>query len=273
MGCLGAQILTRKLQSISINRGILTGCNEAFIIDNETKKALINKDAVSEKIIKPILRGKDIKRYNYDFADQYVILAKFNSHKYLPQKYPTIYEHLKKYENRLKQRGQCRYGRRGNKGQHHWLELDNNPNCDYLAEFDKEKIIWKALGTSPAFHYIEDFIYVNDKANLLTSGTVPLKFICGIFNSKLFDWQFRKIGINMGKGFEYKIQSINLIAVPAITPSNKFLIDSVETLVDEIIIGKKDKSDKNTATIEHEIDQIIYKLYDLNKKEIQIIEN
>ncbi len=124
--------------NISINYGIKTGCNEAFIIDGATKDALIAQDPKSAEIIRPILRGRDIKRYSYEFADKYVILAEFGSHKYLEEKYPAIYNHLLSYKTKLEQRGQCRYMANGKPnpkgeypGQHHWLELDNNPRRHY----------------------------------------------------------------------------------------------------------------------------------------------
>ena len=136
---------------IKINRGILTGCNEAFIIDQAKRDELVAKDPKSAEIIRPILRGRDIKRYGYDWAGLYVILASFGSHKWLEEKYPAVYNHLLQYRTRLENRGQCRYTASGKPnlkqgvpypGQHHWLELDNNPRQEYMDDFSKQKIVW-----------------------------------------------------------------------------------------------------------------------------------
>ncbi len=151
---------------IQIYRGILTGANEAFIITTEKRNEILNACKTQEErkrteaLIKPILRGKDIKRYSYEWADLWVIIAKFGSHEFLEVEYPTIYNHLLQYKDQLEQRGQCRYSR-GHRiaikpypGQHHWLELDNNPKDNYLQEFEKEKIVYPCImAKEPCFVY------------------------------------------------------------------------------------------------------------------------
>ena len=128
---------------VRIYRGIITGFNEAFIIDNETKESLCKEDPKSIEVLKPILRGRDIQRYGYKWAGLWLILAKYESHKYIESRYSAIYNHLKQYEMELKNRGQCRYSRNSKSsskeypGQHHWLELDNNPKNHYLFLFEK----------------------------------------------------------------------------------------------------------------------------------------
>ncbi|MCS1407317.1 MAG: hypothetical protein M2R45_00474 [Verrucomicrobia subdivision 3 bacterium] len=125
----------------SIYRGILTGLNAAFIVDKADKDALVAEDPKSEELLKPILRGRDIKRYQAQWKGLWVILAKYGSHEYLQQQYPAIFKHLSAYKTKLQNRGQCRYGGKGNTGQHHWLELDNNPTDAYLAEFMRDKLV------------------------------------------------------------------------------------------------------------------------------------
>ena len=83
-----------KEWDISIYFGIKTGYNDAFIIDNETKEALIRQDPSAEGIIKPIFRGKDIRRYQAQWSGLWVILAKYESHKYLKKKYPAVFKGL-----------------------------------------------------------------------------------------------------------------------------------------------------------------------------------
>jgi len=129
-----------KEWDVNIYYGIKTGLNEAFIINEARRKEILDncKDEAersrTEAIIKPILRGRDIKRYYYEWADLWVVIAKFGFYKEL-RLYPSIVQHLKKYEEQLKNRGQCKYNRQSKEninkdyaGQHHWLELDNNPS-------------------------------------------------------------------------------------------------------------------------------------------------
>ena len=90
---------------VAINYGVKTGFNEAFIIDEEKRDALIATDPNSIKIIKPVLRGRDIKRYHSSFSNLWLIIAKYGSHKYLKDKYPAVYNYLEGHELRLKKEG------------------------------------------------------------------------------------------------------------------------------------------------------------------------
>ena len=114
-----------KEWDISINYGIKPGLTEAFIIDEKTKDKLIAQDPHSAEIIRPILRGRDIKRYGYSFAGNWVILVSFGAYKILQQQYPAIYQRLLSFKAPLEKRGQCKansWGRKGNRdypGQHH----------------------------------------------------------------------------------------------------------------------------------------------------------
>ena len=194
--------------NISINYGIKTGCNEAFIIDGATKDALIAQDPKSAEIIRPILRGRDIKRYSYEFADKYVILAEFGSHKYLEEKYPAIYNHLLSYKTKLEQRGQCRYMANGKPnpkgeypGQHHWLELDNNPRRHYLDDFSKPKIVYSetndSKNTKIAF---DDSGYFTDKTCFVLIGENDeiTKHVYSILRTEVFSLYMRNLALLLG---------------------------------------------------------------------------
>ena len=133
---------------VRINRGVITGYNAAFIIDDATRETLIAEDSPSDEIIKPILRGRDIKRWRAQWDNLWLIVAKFGSHQFLAKEYPAVHRHLAQHETALRNRGQCRYTRsgrsrnrnRGYEGQHHWLELDNNPTDEYISLFAREKL-------------------------------------------------------------------------------------------------------------------------------------
>lgn len=149
-----------KEWDIKINFGIKTGCNEAFIIDEAKRAELIAQDPKSAEIIRPVLRGRDIKRYGYNWPHLYVITCYFGIHKVLDKRYPAIYKHLLQFKDKLQARGQCRYTSSGKArddadypGQHHWLELDNNPTIEKMEDFSKPKIVWKRIGSILRFAY------------------------------------------------------------------------------------------------------------------------
>ena len=120
-------------------RGIITGFNDAFVIDSQKRTELIAADPNSEDLIKPWLRGKDIKRWFYEYCDFHVIAIRNGFHTELA-KYPAIHNHLKQHEKKLRERGQCE-GKKDKPGtkQHHWLELDNNPSKESLLNFEKPR--------------------------------------------------------------------------------------------------------------------------------------
>ena len=247
---------------VDIYRGVLTGYNEAFIIDTAKRDELIAQDSKSTEIIKPILRGKDIKRYSANWAGLWLI----NTHNGVKVRgiepidinnYPAVKTHLDNYCNQL--------NKRLDKG----ITPYNLRNCAYLEEFEKEKIIWKALGLQPDFTYTNETVFNNDKANLLVSKEGGLKYLLAYLNSRIFLWQFSKIGVGMGDGFEFKVQYVKLISVPRISILNQ---QPFIELVDEILELKQANSSADTSALEAKIDQMVYKLYNLSHDEILVID-
>ncbi|HDR90990.1 MAG TPA: class I SAM-dependent DNA methyltransferase, partial [candidate division Zixibacteria bacterium] len=147
---------------ISINYGIKTGYNEAFIIDNEKRDELVAKDPKSAEIIKPLLRGRDIKKFRADWKGLWLI----NSHNGIKEKgippinvkkdYPAIYEHLKRYEPQLR--------KRQDQGDN-WTNLRN---CAYLEEFEKEKIIFPVINRKWRFDIFPKGLYVLAPSRFIT---------------------------------------------------------------------------------------------------------
>ena len=224
-----------KNWNIKISRGILTGCNEAYIIDGEKRKKILD-NCVSEderirtdKIIRPILRGRDINRDGYKWAGLYCILAYFDLHKEI-ESYPSIYEHLKRYELKLRSRGQVRYTSSGKPkigadcpGQHHWLELDNNPRKEYMDDFSKQKIIWSDISTEPNFLYNDEEIYFNNTCYMITGAP---EWIVYYLNSDIIRWYFPKvIATDLGAGTRYFKQFVEKIPVPKEYNSETFYSD------------------------------------------------
>ena len=271
---------------VKIFYGIKTGLNEAFIITTEKRNEILAncKDKEerkrTEQIIKPILRGRDIKRYYYKWAGLWVILAKYGFYKEA-HLYPSIVKHLKQFEYQLKERGQCRYTRQSNLniskdyiGQHHWLELDNNPQDNYLAEFEKEKVVYSEIVRQPQFYLDSEGYFVEATSFLMTGRNV--KYICGLLNSKPVTYFFKKwyAGGGLGEeGYRYKKAFLENLPIPAITPTNEPIVKQIEHLVDQILSSKKQNLNAETSHWERKIDQLIYQLYQLTPEEIQILEN
>lgn len=259
-----------KKWNVIINRGLITGFNEAFIISNDIKEKIVLEDSNSINLLKPILRGKDIKKYKAEFNDFWMILASYDSNKLIKTKYPSIYAHLKKYETQLKARGQCT--NRGGKGQHHWLELDNNPTLEYLNRFEQPKIIWAEIVYDSAFFYDESGTYQEATGFLMIGEN--LKYLLALLNSKPVTYFFRKFyagGDLRGNTFRYKKAFIEKLPIPKIEKIKQKPFEILASLL--LITAKKEK--QSTKIIESVLDSIVIELYfseHLKDKKINVIE-
>lgn len=166
---------------ISIYRGILTGYNDAFYIDEEKRRELISADPKSEELIKPMVRGRDITAYGIT-GYEYLI----NTHNGIKDKtppippinvydFPAIKKHLDIYYSKLE--------KRGDKGETPY----NLRNCAYLEEFSKPKIIYPNMTSVFPFMYDESGIIGNQKCFILTAtnNSVSLPFLAAVLNSSL----------------------------------------------------------------------------------------
>ena len=251
---------------VNIYRGVITGYNEAFIIPREVKDRLIAEDPNSAEIIRPILRGRDIKRYSYQFADLWVILAGFGSHKYLEEKYPAVYSHLCSYEDHLKNRGQCRYTSSGKTnadkpypGQHHWLELDNNPSTEYLDDFRKHKIVYREISDAMDACIVEPDIYLNNKCYILTGD--HLTFLLCVFNSLLFTKIIlSNANLTGGKGCGF----LGNVRIPI--PDKE-----TEARFEELYALLMEAKENEKQGVESLIDEAVFDLYNISEDEIKAI--
>ena len=181
---------------IQINYGIKTGFNDAFIINGEKKAELITQDPKSAEIIRPILRGRDIKRYGYEFADLYLLFIPwhFPLHLVEPEikgaskeaeeafenQYPAIYNHLLQYKTELSNRNKAETGIR-----YEWYALQRW-GANYWEDFSKQKIIWKIIGNELAFCIENGNFMINNACYLLTGN--HLEYIVAFLNSKPIKW-------------------------------------------------------------------------------------
>ena len=254
---------------ISIYRGVLTGFNEAFIIDGKTKDELIAKDFKSAEIIKPILRGRDIKRYKAEFADLWLI-STFPALNLNINDYSAVKEYLEQFLPKIKQIGETYIDENGQnkktrkKTGNKWFETQDQ--IAYYKEFEKEKIVWKRIGSVIRFSYSEIGEYCLDSTVIAVGNNV--KYLTALLNSKL---HIRELLINSPKTGTGDV----IISVQALTPllvhlPNDKGVKSFEAIVDKII--SKKQSGEDTKELEDRIDLMVYKLYNLTYEEVKIIE-
>ena len=198
---------------VSIYRGVLTGCNEAFIISGEKRKELIAEDPKSDEIIRPILRGRDIKRYGYEFADLWLI-ATFPSKHYDIDDYPAVKKWLQSFGKKLEQTGEEYIDSNGikqkcrKKTNNKWFETQDS--IAYWNDFSKQKIVWSDIATEPTFALIDAGIYFSNTCYMLCNAP---KYILQILNSPLMGWYFRKISTDLGNGQRYFKQFVELLPI------------------------------------------------------------
>jgi len=274
-----------KEWDVGIYFGIKTGFNKAFIIDTETKEEILRncrteeERRVTEEIIRPILRGRDIGRYYYRWAGLWLIKIESgwtNRHKKSrePEKFfkstlPAIYEYLISFANdKGKGKGLLNRDDQGD----YWWEL--RP-CEYYHEVESNKLVWPMVSTkSCMFAYIESKYYVNNKCYLITcKEKISLKVILGILNSKLGWWLFNTQEASLGtKSLEIRKEGVEYFPILPLTPQNKTIVKKIETLVDKILKRKSKNPESDTSELEKKIDRLVYKLYKLTPEEIGIVE-
>ncbi len=253
--------------NVSINYGIKTGLNDAFIISGEKRAELITIDPKSAEIIRPILRGRDIKRYAYSFADLWLI-STFPSKHYDINDYPAVRDYLMSFGlERLEQNGEKRivngeeiHARK--KTNNKWFETQDSIN--YWDDFSKPKIVWGNLCLSAQFAYVEDNCFINAPSPMIVPGN---KYLLAVLNSRIGDWYIRQLGVTRNGGyFEYKPMFIEQLPVPVVDAETQkpFIL-----LVDQILTAKN--SGLDTTSMEMQIDQLSYQLYGLSEAEINLI--
>ncbi len=270
---LGSCLLKRakicvKIFSYSINYGIKTGYNKAFIIDNDTKEELIAQDANNAKIIKPILRGRDIKRYRAEWAKLWLI-ATFPSLAINIEDFPVVKRHLLSFgKARLEQLGRVLpNGKRSRKRTPHaWYELQDT--CAYHAEFEKEKLVWIELVENGRFAYDNSGIYCEATSFIMTGDCI--KYLCTVLNTKLIRWFLQQTAPTSGMGtLRWKKVYVELIPIPKLSAGEQ---QSFIELLERVLTAKEIDPIANLSAIEAKIDLLTYQLYELTASEIAAVE-
>jgi len=271
-----------KEWDVNIFYGIKTGYNNAFIIDTTTKERLCKEDPKSAEIIKPILRGRDIKRYGFEWAGLWIIFipwhfplnkdlaiegASKKAELEFKKQYPTIFQYLLQFKEPLSKRNTAETGIR-----YEWYALQRCA-ATYYPEFKKEKVVWGNIAYNSSFVLLGKDVFLNAPGNIITSDSINLRYLLGCLNSSIFNYEFQKIGIFLGHAFEWKKQYVEQVHITPCNTENRSIVDKIKSLVDEILELKKSDLIADTTAQERKIDKLVYKLYDLTDEEIEIVEN
>ena len=256
---------------INIYRGILTGYNEAFIIDKAKKEEILANCKTEEErqksaeIIRPILRGRDIKRYGYEFADLYLLFIPwhFPFHLLKPEikgasqeaeevfknQYPAIYNHLLQYKTELSNRNKSETGIR-----YEWYALQRW-GANYWEDFSKQKIIWKIIGNELAFCIENGNFMINNACYLLTGN--HLEYIVAFLNSKPIKWFSLQTNMNKTGVGDMQVGAQNISLFPIPIPKAQY---------EQEIINLLKISDYQ------KVEKLINEIYQLSEEEIIFIE-
>ena len=272
------QSIKRKIESvgtplkdwdIQINYGIKTGFNDAFIINTEKRNEILDNCCSDEErtktaeLIRPILRGRDIKRYGYNWADLWLI-ATFPSRHYDIEMYPAVKAHLLSFgKERLEQTGK-KYIINGEeikarkKTSNKWFETQDS--ISYWDDFFKPKIVYPNMTKYLPFVYDDKKHLTNQKCFIITGENVA--FLTAFFNSSLFKFCFRDSFPEL-QGGTRELSKIFFDKIPVIQvnfPTNE--------LFEERLLDIQKEYTKSKAIV---IDSMIFDLYNLSKEEKQLI--
>ena len=251
-------------------RGVVTGCNDAFIIDADAYEYLIDEDAGSDEVVKPLLRGRNLRKWTAVSANEYLIAIASSTNRKWPwsntkntveaeqifaETYPAIYSHLRNYRDRLIARD--------DQGAFYW-ELRA---CSYYNEFEKPKIVYRRIARSLDASYDIKGTFGLD--TIFSIPTTELALLA-VLNSKLFDWyaRYKVLPLNdpwAGGGLQFFAQYMEKVPIVDMTSTQKA---ELSRLVEKILA---DLQSDGIREIEREIDELVYQLYGLTDAEIELI--
>jgi len=264
-------------------RGVTSGLNEAFIIDNETRKSLIREDERSAELIKPVLSGEDIRRYIFHEKSSFLIFARRGVD---IENYPAIMRHLAKWKDDLSPK-KGRYDKRGRKpGRYQWYEIQDD--VAYYKVFDEPKLIFPDIAKGPRFFLDKDSHYLTNTAYCI--GTDD-HYLLGFLNSRLFWFAISNISIPFGiraGQYRYRLiyQYMEKVPIRVINFSDRADVSSHSRIVElaNLMLNlhqqlpkaktphEKEFIQRQIVAADGEIDQLVYQLYGLTNEEIRIVE-
>ncbi|MBV5310218.1 Eco57I restriction-modification methylase domain-containing protein, partial [Chromatium okenii] len=239
--------------------GIKTGLNEAFVIDGATRARLIAADPNSAEVIKPLLRGRDVKRWQVMPQDLWLI---FTRRPFPIENYPAIAAHLEQFKTQLMPKPADWEGDWNGRaaGHYEWFEIQTN--TAYWEEFAQPKIIVPAITNTVNYAADLNGFYSNDKTSIIVA--TDWRYLLAVLNSRLSWWWSQRLCASKANGFfEFKPMYISQFPIPAALDQQKLIL---ETLVTAIL---------NAAELRFEqlINALMYELYfadDLHNASIQL---
>ncbi len=249
-----------KEWNININRGILTGLNEAFIINTETRDYLIAADPKSAEIIRPILRGRDISRFNYNFSELWLLFIPWHfplqndnsitgasalAEEQFKINYPDVYDHLLQYKPKLEKRNKAETGIR-----YEWYALQRW-GAKYVNDFSKRKIMYNDICQKLSFALVPENIFCVNTVYFI-KDTLDLTYLLACLNSKVTDWYYRTLSVQLGaKAVRMFSIYVEQLPIPKLEGENYTLLSQLaESLVSE--------DAPNSSNINNQIDKILY---------------
>ena len=258
-----------------IYRGVLTGLNEAFVIDRETRDRLIAEDPGSEEIIKPFLAGRDIKRYQEPSSAKFLIFARRGIE---IKNYPAILRHLEHFKTQLTPKPKDWKGTdwKGRKpGSYKWYELQDA--IDYAGEFEKPKIILPEIALRMQATLDTKSCFSGD-----TTYIIPVddKYLLGILNSNIFHFCFSNVSSSIRGGYlRFKRQYLENIPIVESVESRDKMVEYVNLMLQlhmdlghANLISQKEQLIAKLNHFETRINELVYRIYRLTDEEIGIVE-
>jgi len=265
-----------------IYRGVLTGLNEAFIIDKDTRSRLIKEDKKSAELIKPFLVGDDIRKYHINFQDRYLIFAKQGID---IKKYPAIEKHLLKFKDRLMPRPKAYKGQdwQGRKtGSYKWYEIQDT--TDYFKQLERPKIVWPEIAKESRFTFDSDGYFLNKTCFFSPSEDL---YLLGLLDSKLIWFYLKSLCSVLGdanKGGRLLQQKIYIETIPVKSLSEnqdirlkihglaQNFLDLHKRLAGVKTPDERGRLEREIKATDDEIDKLVYQLYGLTEEEIKVVE-
>ena len=256
--------------NIQINYGIKTGYNDAFIIDESTKNALIASDPKSEELIRPILRGKDIKRYTYNFANLWLIYipwhfplhndpnikgASVKAEEEFKKQYPAIYSYLEGHKEKLSKRNKAETGIR-----YEWYALQRW-GSNYSDDFFERNIAWQRITHENTFCLTKENTVILDSMAFINGAKEKSYYLLAVLNSSLVKFWMKKNVPEYGStGYRFSNQFVTQIPVPLFVEKKDLAI--INDYVKEYFEGK------DTSNV---INEFVFRIFKLTKEEINYI--
>ena len=254
-------------------RGILTGLNEAFVVDRATRDRLIAEDFSSAEVLKPLIRGRDVKRWNVESPDIWLLFIPWHfplhqdnsitgvstkAEKEFEKLYPAIYNHLRQFKTKLSARNKAETGIR-----YEWYALQRCA-ATYWQEIEKSKIIYPNICQKNEFAWDNNNFYINQKAFIIPTES---KYLIGVLNSSIVTWLFDKLLAKLQNGF-YEPSAIFMKNMP-ISRGSELDHKAIHKLVQKCLNAKGQEVEKWEA----EINDRVAHLYGLTAQERKLIES